>query len=203
MCGERLNALAQALLIEGSSPRVRGTPRRSRLRGTVCRFIPACAGNAVPSRLPRLAAPVHPRVCGERGNRSNDMKANYGSSPRVRGTRRGGARPGRLERFIPACAGNADTWIRAGTAGSVHPRVCGERLMGLIREYYPNGSSPRVRGTHQPAVLDRRAWRFIPACAGNASRRSCRPTRRSVHPRVCGERSCRNSLISKAPWSLL
>ena len=50
------------------------------------------------------------------------------------------------------------------------------------------GSSPRVRGTLDTALIGTLTIRFIPASAGNAcsSSRSCRAT--PVHPRECGER---------------
>ena len=50
-----------------------------------------------------------------------------------------------------------------------------------------NGSSPRVRGTLSRPAAPAPGCRFIPACAGNSWRVSRRPSRPSVHPRVCGE----------------
>ena len=72
-------------------------------------------------------ATVHPRVCGELAVDSVALPSHTGSSPRVRGTRRRGARPNRGRRFIPACAGNSRP-ITTETASD-------------------DGSSPRVRGT--------------------------------------------------------
>ena len=91
----------------GSSPRVRGTPNRETAhRGT---------------------EPVHPRVCGERVVTTSTTNQPTGSSPRVRGTLalRCGDAP--LQRFIPACAGNAPSKRTSTPAKPVHPRVCGER----------------------------------------------------------------------------
>ena len=51
-----------------------------------------------------------------------------------------------------------------------------------------NGSSPRMRGTHEHNNRLHEHFRFIPAYAGNARSRPDNPIRRSVHPRVCGER---------------
>ena len=90
-----------------------------------------------------------------------------GSSPRVRGTRRSRACP----------------W----PSNSVHPRVCGELGTPSPLMKIAVGSSPRVRGTPSRRRGERRASRFIPACAGNSPRRRWRASRRSVHPRVCGE----------------
>ncbi len=51
------------------------------------------------------------------------------------------------------------------------------------------GSSPRVRGTLSGVVTGIERSRFIPACAGNACWRRCKPRAKEVHPRVCGERT--------------
>ena len=49
------------------------------------------------------------------------------------------------------------------------------------------GSSPRVRGTHQAALVHGGAGRFIPPCAGNTFMIISRGGAVAVHPRVCGE----------------
>ena len=196
-------------LNDGSSPRVRGTPRSPFARRCRQRFIPACAGNTNPARSPARGSPVHPRVCGEHRRTNARQTAVAGSSPRVRGThiqngerRRVPAVHPRVcgehlhssrsklvgSRFIPACAGNTAGRTIAPASTTVHPRVCGEheRRGGRL-------------GTRH---------RFIPACAGNTSSSGwkagvfngssprVRGTRHAgvqgccghaVHPRVCGE----------------
>ena len=178
MCGERFLGISPRDAEDGSSPRVRGT-LGGRLRARWhCRFIPACAGNA--GRIPRTRRdpPVHPRVCGERIPRTAGARRDAGSSPRVRGTPLRRTRGAWRKRFIPACAGNAGT--------------------GRPAEPLRFGSSPRVRGTLHRDQRDRPAARFIPACAGNASKRVFAPSRSTVHPRVCGERSSHNLLIDES-----
>ena len=49
------------------------------------------------------------------------------------------------------------------------------------------GSSPRVRGTAKTGKARLTASRFIPACAGNSRSAISKISRRTVHPRVCGE----------------
>ena len=114
---------------------------------------------------------VHPRVCGERVVSASLDRFAAGSSPRVRGTlcQRQDQYP--HARFIPACAGNASK--------------------SRCRKRRARGSSPRVRGTRDRVRVDALGHRFIPACAGNAWRPALRPRGRSVHPRVCGERTIR------------
>ncbi len=106
VCGEHQCRLCLCLVFPGSSPRVRGTPRRVDDDGDGSRFIPACAGNTRTNRHTT-------RVYG-------------GSSPRVRGTQRDAGACLENVRFIPACAGNTGRHQLGRTSGTVHPRVCGE-----------------------------------------------------------------------------
>ena len=171
----------------GSSPRVRGTQQRCRLRQSCCRFIPACAGNTQKSQLAQAKMAVHPRVCGEHFVVRHVAMLARGSSPRVRGTQESAAGMGLAARFIPACAGNTSwsaSWL---TRETVHPRVCGEHLSMRRQLKRPRGSSPRVRGTHSDAVRLGVTLRFIPACAGNTAPGSKADFKVPVHPRVCGE----------------
>ena len=91
----------------------------------------------------------------------------FGSSPRVRGTRGQGA----AER----------------PATPVHPRVCGELSSGANSPRGFHGSSPRVRGTLELVVPRDVLQRFIPACAGNSIPALITIIPTTVHPRVCGE----------------
>ena len=86
-CGERGQHQAGPPRRVGSSPRVRGTPHHLQDHPPARRFIPASAGNALPSRRHPGSDPVHPRECGERGAVDRIARAKTGSSPRVRGTR--------------------------------------------------------------------------------------------------------------------
>ena len=91
-----------------------------------------------------------------------------GSSPHTRGTRPRRPARQRSERFIPAYAGNAESfpisWSR------------------------PPGSSPHTRGTRLECSRSNAGRRFIPAYAGNASAISRLARSDSVHPRIRGER---------------
>ena len=168
VCGERSSRSELAVLLGGSSPRVRGTPSRAAGAAIANRFIPACAGNARCVDALFRYDTVHPRVCGERPAASMGSIASAGSSPRVRGTR-----------------------VLTGPRGiiaSVHPRVCGERSPLAAAEEVSIGSSPRVRGTRQVADRSAEFCRFIPACAGNAGPAAAAAPAAAVHPRVCGER---------------
>ena len=105
----------------------------------------------------------------------------------MRGTAAAGMQYASNTRFIPACAGNSRPRNRTTVFSPVHPRVCGEQIFVLLVIFGRAGSSPRVRGTVDPALCRAVQGRFIPACAGNS--RSCVAacSHGAVHPRVCGE----------------
>ena len=187
-CGERTPPLTSALTVVGSSPRVRGTARGSMLASSPCRFIPARAGNGRQARNCRRLRTVHPRACGERPSLLVDMGALDGSSPRVRGTARIYHAVRRLQRFIPARAGNGLVTIVVPSSPSVHPRACGERERQENKFKVDDGSSPRVRGTAKLLVPLGTGIRFIPARAGNGQLANFLCPCRTVHPRACGER---------------
>ena len=131
----------------GSSPRVRGTGIALQSGSISGRFIPACAGNRDNQRLEDTFQTVHPRVCGEQFLVVLPVFVVVGSSPRVRGTVHTEPTNIRIDRFIPACAGNSHYREDHDCARSVHPRVCGEQAIVIFTIVVVNGSSPRVRGT--------------------------------------------------------
>ena len=183
----------------GSSPRVRGTGASLAGRVGQTRFIPACAGNGVPKPGSGGAAPVHPRVCGERLMAKLDYWGVVGSSPRVRGTARPLPSGSRRSRFIPACAGNGSSSEPRPSRPTVHPRVCGERRQLLLPPPVQLGSSPRVRGTVLLRPTGSRVHRFIPACAGNGGELHLPNAIMAVHPRVCGERAAARARFMRVP----
>ena len=156
------------------------------------RFIPAYAGNTVASNVKDRRNSVHPRVCGEHSRGLTRVISRSGSSPRMRGTRISIRRSRRSSRFIPAYAGNTGCRRNSPPRCPVHPRVCGEHFLEPFVERCPDGSSPRMRGTHKSRVRLEAVARFIPAYAGNTDDVAGRGRILEVHPRVCGEHPGRN-----------
>ena len=185
-CGGNQGGETSATCGRGPSPRVRGKPIETTIKGGLPGSIPARAGETTFISCNARMSRVHPRACG--GNGATVIVADRfkGPSPRVRGKRcEVGARPGQ-ERSIPARAGETAGWnIRYGDAG-VHPRACGGNH--AIIEYLNRltGPSPRVRGKHP--LGDRSAGRdgSIPARAGETSTVSLVSASPWVHPRACG-----------------
>ena len=189
VCGEQRAPRLHDQALVGSSPRVRGTAVLPGSLPPALRFIPACAGNSWRRPPPTCPSPVHPRVCGEQRLRHPARISNCGSSPRVRGTATPPSRNPCCRRFIPACAGNSSGLPLLGGTVTVHPRVCGEQIVGKQKAGCTVGSSPRVRGTVLEKLVLVLGERFIPACAGNRASALRAWASAAVHPRVCGEQS--------------
>ena len=166
-CEEHIRDLNARANDAGSSPRLRGTPRRAHDARRPQGIIPALAGNTDPTDSMSYASRDHPRACGEHDCCVHCRRRVLGSSPRLRGTlaisRSGDVRPG----IIPALAGNTRAVITQCPLTWDHPRACGEHAIvhGTGIEYA--GSSPRLRGTQ--VILYRELVRLgiIPALAGN------------------------------------
>ena len=100
----------------GSSPRARGTHERRLSDRFRRRFIPACAGNASPSRPRTSPTTVHPRVRGERDAAVAGHRFPTGSSPRARGTQPGMHPDG--DGLYLQVRGGSKSWIyRYGVGG--------------------------------------------------------------------------------------
>ena len=149
MRGERSGFGSRTPAGSGSSPHARGTRTAS-------------SGECLP-------AAVHPRMRGERLRMASSSRGTPGSSPHARGTLRGVDFEVAQERFIPACAGNAEGAASGAAPPPVHPRMRGERYVSPFAAVGVYGSSPHARGTRITTQASSGRVRFIPACAGNAS----------------------------------
>ena len=189
VCGENSRAALYPAMRVGSSPRVRGKPRRQHHHLPPRRLIPACAGKTASS--PRIARPrrAHPRVCGENIFKWHRRSRRTGSSPRVRGKREQVPWPVPREGLIPACAGKTLAPAVGPGPHEAHPRVCGENGRPPRITAPHTGSSPRVRGKHRGRPRHRGQGGLIPACAGKTTTQQRCNALATAHPRVCGENS--------------
>ena len=160
------------------------------------RFIPAPAGNTAIVTGIDLRYSVHPRACGEHNMDTTQRTHTNGSSPRLRGTHLRPCPHAKFVRFIPAPAGNTGAAARRKTSHPVHPRACGEHAQQGYDRVANDGSSPRLRGTPMVLSINSRKTRFIPAPAGNTSRKRSPDFPRAVHPRACGEHMKTSRLIT-------
>ena len=173
--------------VQGSSPRMRGTPICAVHIYDGVGIIPAYAGNTLFCVALDTLFWDHPRVCGEHIVWVCHASSCLGSSPRMRGTLSWAHTCRPTPGIIPAYAGNTVRALTRPTAAWDHPRVCGEHTCGIVEQGTRQGSSPRMRGT--PVSIGLRAIRLgiIPAYAGNTSSRTADGGHQRDHPRVCGE----------------
>ena len=148
MCGEHHEEPLDGLQTAGSSPHVRGTPFPLNGERQNRGIIPACAGNTHNCPCSSQHTGDHPRMCGEHETSLTVLNISTGSSPHVRGTRRGHGFAVVPQGIIPACAGNTHRARAGRRQPRDHPRMCGEHMIWKAIEETGTGSSPHVRGTH-------------------------------------------------------
>ena len=185
----------------GPSPRVRGSPGRSRRRRQRRGTIPACAGE--PNARKRHVGETgdHPRVCGGAHSPGGGVRPLAGPSPRVRGSLEPRSfHDGRVG-TIPACAGEPRCCASFARASGDHPRVCGGAPSSNYVVTAVPGPSPRVRGSLDVENPVTGNMGTIPACAGEPKRLSPPGLSTRDHPRVCGgaRRSLRATVIETGP----
>ena len=107
---------------------------------------PAYAGKRLMSSNSLTAHRDHPRVCGEKKSKSVKTGRHAGSPPRMRGKELQSEENMTCGRITPAYAGKRLRPEKDGSPSWDHPRVCGEKLLVLVRLTYRMGSPPRMRG---------------------------------------------------------
>ncbi len=147
--GEHLSDCTKSGNSIGSSPRGRGTLPGGHGLYVKRRIIPAWAGNTRHERLDQFLPADHPRVGGEHNRDRLHVLADYGSSPRGRGTRFCPLFMNGSRRIIPAWAGNTNAPFALSQWMPDHPRVGGEHSRSAIMRSVIAGSSPRGRGTRK------------------------------------------------------
>ncbi len=168
-CGANGFGYRDGVMVDGSSPRMRGKLFLRVGQGRVLRIIPAHAGQTRLRVSVRLSVPDHPRACGANSFTTTVAARPGGSSPRMRGKRAQDQTGGHRRRIIPAHAGQTMRRPHAASASSDHPRACGANLRWVSAEKSNGGSSPRMRGKLRPCDLAPRQIRIIPAHAGQTS----------------------------------
>ena len=154
--------------------------------GKLHRIIPAHAGQTDSLTGFFGLMTDHPRACGANLEPVADVFLGVGSSPRMRGKRRGQRHRGSRLRIIPAHAGQTRRACFRSSPHTDHPRACGanERLAWFVA--VEAGSSPRMRGKRPLRLSAVGRRRIIPAHAGQTSTSMSVPCSISDHPRACG-----------------
>ena len=146
MCGEKISAATDSVPWSGSPPHVRG-------KGIVLRgykfesgITPACAGKRSGIDNATVSLRDHPRMCGEKTERTISSRAGTGSPPHVRGKEGDDLRPAGPAGITPACAGKSRGGRHILCDSRDHPRMCGEKTERTISSRAGTGSPPHVRG---------------------------------------------------------
>ena len=109
VCGEHPREPATNSPYSGSSPRMRGAPRRRTVLRARDGIIPAYAGSTNSRATHTMTRADHPRVCGEHPPQRPLTTTGSGSSPRMRGAPSSGWVSWISFRIIPAYAGSTAT----------------------------------------------------------------------------------------------
>ena len=177
----------------GLSPLARGTPILEFVIWTPMRFIPAGAGNSSSAFLCAVSKSVYPRWRGELSTIYPPLLNGTGLSPLARGTLPLVSCRPRKNRFIPAGAGNSNSYTDKSSKQTVYPRWRGELISLLEYMSCAHGLSPLARGTPRHAGRAAIPPRFIPAGAGNSFSSSSIAVVLTVYPRWRGELLIRSS----------
>ena len=175
----------------GSPPRMRGKAKNRCRSCPLTRITPACAGKSAKAKVDEACNKDHPRVCGEKALSTFSSRKNSGSPPRVRGKVQ-------LQPWQPTALGITPAYAgkRRPISSYVlllwdHPRVCGEKPGGRLRELVYPGSPPRMRGKDGRTSTGGLDVGITPACAGKSARRQAPQMRLGWSPPPCTGRQCR------------
>ena len=135
--------------IQGSPPLTRGTLTNQSTAEDVAGITPAYAGNTACTDLWPVSLKDHPRLRGEHLLFSRYSLHNSGSPPLTRGTLKFTMMPSVSYRITPAYAGNTQLSGAGGIPIWDHPRLRGEHLFRIFKDFFRMGSPPLTRGTRQ------------------------------------------------------
>ena len=124
-CGAHRKSRALKSAREGSSPRVRGSPKPEQAYLIWAGIIPAGAGLTYEGNLYAFNGGDHPRGCGAHAHQRQVWVHAPGSSPRVRGSLSSSASACESQGIIPAGAGLTLISCSASSGMRDHPRGCG------------------------------------------------------------------------------
>ena len=99
--------------------------------------------------------------------------------------------------ITPAYAGKRARHADRRTVYRDHPRVCGEKRSSRRLERRPLGSPPRMRGKVTEEQKRKYRIRITPAYAGKSFLDVNLKRDNADHPRVCGEKGCRDTATRK------
>ena len=134
---------------------MRGKVENTVEKHTDHRITPAYAGK---SYAPAFSFPIledHPRVCGEKTVFRTNGPTTEGSPPRMRGKVIKQVLEMLDKRITPAYAGKRKVCDGSRHETRDHPRVCGEKIISMLKASFGAGSPPRMRGKGTTTETDK------------------------------------------------
>ena len=180
--GRKLNRL----YFRGPSPRRRGNLDHALHGGPGVRTIPAQAGQPSWTRRTSSRSADHPRAGGATVAADMEKRLDGGPSPRRRGNQLDIRLQGRVERTIPAQAGQPDDAAQREPILRDHPRAGGATAYVDFKGRDAGGPSPRRRGNPKTRARAASSPRTIPAQAGQPSTAASVNSTARDHPRAGG-----------------
>ena len=171
MCGEKSEAIALSLTVQGSPPRMRGKVLDTVIEHAFDGITPAYAGKSVRTCAVQSRDRDHLRVCGEKQAQMGCIQLSLGSPPRMRGKVVLFELSEECVGITPAYAGKSMRRCNCTHPAGDHPRMCGEKKMTPSTRRSARGSPPRMRGKVGPPVTTAALEGITPACAGKSVRR--------------------------------
>ena len=158
MGGEKLKQRMCSTAIAGSPPRGRGKDKLNVREDFAPGITPAWAGKSRLCIVPCICFGDHPRVGGEK-LWSNGLRWCWvGSPPRGRGKAEHESRKNRFPGITPAWAGKSSRHAKSRTEPKDHPRVGGEKSLGLFYSPDSPGITPawagkRLKRSHRSGIF--------------------------------------------------
>ena len=163
-----------SICAKGPSPLTRGILQDQMRRVRTAGSIPAHAGDQNCYASSGRRAGVHPRSRGGSGVQRTNSVMVRGPSPLTRGIPEWYGLSERVERSIPAHAGDPSSKALLVKRGGVHPRSRGGSGGELASAVAGAGPSPLTRGIPERSRCGRSRCRSIPAHAGDPPRGAAR-----------------------------
>ena len=146
VCGEKTAPGTSWCKSWGSPPRMRGKVLSGTWKAAGAGITPAYAGKSPSAPSSKSLCRDHPRVCGEKFERSSKVAVIRGSPPRMRGK-------GSIKTSVRPCS-------------RITPAYAGKSLSIKTRKMLRLGSPPRMRGKASPLMPNRQPAGITPAYAG-------------------------------------
>ena len=127
LCGEKVLLERPLDTVGGSPPPMRGKVRETSAPAGYVRITPAYAGKRIPYFAACFTISDHPRLCGEKLSRCDDLRSGVGSPPPMRGKVFSIAIIRIKTRITPAYAGKRRPCGDLAAHCRDHPRLCGEK----------------------------------------------------------------------------